>query len=362
MSDTTAPRAEVLRTRDFVGWAVTGRDGANVGTVSDILIDRGGRVRFLAVEEPGMFRKRTVLLPVESMDWGDGALTVGWSESEVRALPPYDGDVPLTGAVLEELERAYPRHYGAGGDQPLPVPGDGPRVVPLKDAKEFRLAKGAPNLRGWSVYGSDNEKVGTVVEMLVDPAAMKIRYLDVDVDDDLFALTDDRHVLVPLEAVELRERSRDAWVTNLAAREIVHLPAYMGGPVDPLVDEAVRRSFRVGDAGYASPPAAAYVPPAESEAPPLPQETAAPPPLPDEGRVDDELPPPPDAGPADEELPPPPDQGPADDEPPPPPDEDADDDELPPPSDGFGERPPPVVVEEAWVPPPKPEDDAPGGR
>src|SRR4051812_7611722 len=31
-------RAEILRSRDFIGWAVTSSNGANMGTVSDILI------------------------------------------------------------------------------------------------------------------------------------------------------------------------------------------------------------------------------------------------------------------------------------------------------------------------------------
>jgi hypothetical protein len=85
--------------------------------------------------------------------------------------------------------------------------------------------------------------------MLVDPAAMKIRYLDVDLDDDLFTLTDDRHVLVPTEAVDLQERSRDVWIRDLGAEKVAVLPAYMGGPVDSLVEERVRGTFGGGDRG-----------------------------------------------------------------------------------------------------------------
>jgi hypothetical protein len=171
-------------------------------------------------------------------------------------------------------------------------------VVPLKDAKDFRLAKGAPNLRGWTVYGSDNDKVGSVTQMLVDPVAMKVKYLDVDVDDDLFGLVDDRHVLVPLEHAELRERNQDVWVQGLPAREIASLPAYLGGPVDPLLEEASARAFGGGsspmlergdsaaqlppprDADFAAPPP----PPADDAyAGPPPTAADAPPPLPDAG-------------------------------------------------------------------------------
>ena len=100
----------------------------------------------------------------------------------------------------------------------------------------------------WAVYGADNEKVGVVTQMLVDPVAMKVKYLDVDVDDDLFGLVDDRHVLVPLESAELRERSQDVWVQTLSGRDIASLPAYLGGPVDPLLEDASLRAFSGGGA------------------------------------------------------------------------------------------------------------------
>jgi sporulation protein YlmC with PRC-barrel domain len=251
MANDDAPRAEILRSRDFIGWAVTSANGANVGTVSDILIDRSGKVRFLAVD-PGFFKK-PYLLPVEALEWGEGSLQSAWTDAEVKRLPPYDAGTPLTATVLEELGRAYPRHYGSRVGEPL-EPGDGARVVPLRDAKDFRLSKGAPNLKGWAVYGSDNEKVGVVTQMLVDPLAMKVRYIDVDLADDLFGLTDDRHVLIPLEAVELRERSEDVWVQGMAGRDIATLPAYLGGPVDPLLEEGVESAFHTSYARSAAPP------------------------------------------------------------------------------------------------------------
>jgi hypothetical protein len=190
--------------------------------------------------------------------------------------------VPLTAEVLEEMHHAFPRYYGEQAGTSF-EPGEGPSVVPLKDAKDFRLAKGAPNLKGWSVYAADNEKIGSVTQMLVDPVAMRIRYLDVDLADDLFGLVDDRHVLVPLEAVELRERSQDVWVQGLSGREIARLPAYLGGPVDPLLEHASERAFRLSDQ---RPPvlvqgddATAQLPPPRADV--RDAEFAAPPPPPD---------------------------------------------------------------------------------
>jgi len=292
MANADAPRAEILRSRDFIGWAVTSANGANAGTVSDILIDRSGKVRFLAVD-PGFFKK-SYLVPVEALEWGEGSLQSSWSDADLKQLPPYDPGVALTSDVLEELGRAYPRHYGSRLGEPVAAP-DGATVVPLRDAKDFRLPKGAPNLKGWAVYGADNEKVGVVTQMLVDPVAMMIRYIDVDLADDLFGLTDDRHVLVPLEAVELRERSEDVWVQGMPGREIATLPAYLGGPVDPLLEEATERAFntsyaqsRDGDAGPPALPPPGHADPSRAVLPP-----------PDAGGTSRVVLPPPDRAPMD---------------------------------------------------------------
>lgn len=291
MANANDPRAEILRSRDFIGWAVTSANGANVGTVSDILIDRKGQVRFLAID-PGFFKKQ-YLLPVEALEWGEGSLQSSWTDAEIKRLPPYDHSVALTAGVLGELECAYPRYYGAHRGEPFET-ANGPTVVPLKDAKDFRLAKGAPNLKGWAVYGADNEKLGAVTQMLVDPVAMSVRYLDVDVADDLFGLTDDRHVLVPLDNVELRERSQDAWVQGLSAAQIAHLPAYLGGPVDPLLAEATDHAF--ADVAAAPTPAPALAA-GEEPAAALPPGAAI-------RDAEFASPPPPDAVPPPDEPPP----------------------------------------------------------
>lgn len=248
MAESVGPRAEVLRTREFIGWQVWDSQGEKLGTVSDLLIDRSGRVRFLAVDF-GIFRRGHVLLPVSQVDWGEDAMVVRWTRDEVRGLPEYEPNRPLTAEMLDELGRSYPRFYGGGGGgaaAPATMPGE-VRVVPLKEAKDFKLAAGAPDLRGWEVYAADRRRVGKVSEMLVDPGAMKIRYLDVDLDDDLFTLKEDRHVLVPAEAVDLQERSKDIWIRDLSGDDVAALPAYMGGAVDPLVEERVQAAFGRGE-------------------------------------------------------------------------------------------------------------------
>lgn len=238
MTDSTPAVPEVLRTRDFIGWEVVDREGEKVGSVGELLIDRRGRIRYVDVQH-GLPRKH-LLLPVEQLEWGDGRFVIGWPRDRLMGLPPYDPDAPLEGALLDEMRRAFPWMYDAGAE-PWSQPVTETRVVPLSEARDFKVAKGATDLRGWNVFGSDGERVGTVTQHLVDPAALMVRYLDVDVHEDLFRLKDDRHVLVPIEIVDLKERGNDAWVRGLTAAEVARLPAYTGGPVTEAMESVLRR-------------------------------------------------------------------------------------------------------------------------
>src|SRR5690606_7410579 len=141
--------------------------------------------------------------------------------------------------LLSELASAYPAVYDATAEE-WRSPTTEARVVPLPQAKGFRLEKGAPDLRGWNVFGADGERIGVIAQLLVDPTAMRVRYVAVDVHDDLFRLRDDRHVLVPLESVELKERSNDAWVEGLPASVVAGFPAYTGGVVPPAMEMAIQ--------------------------------------------------------------------------------------------------------------------------
>lgn len=285
MTENAAARAEVLRTRDLVGWTVTDPSGTSVGTVSDLLIGRDGRVRYLAVKRGLM--SGSVLVPVDELDWGEHSMRLSrWADADVRRLPPYDADRPLTPEVLEEMERAHPRFYGGPLNFDAAGVEEQGKIVPLRDAREFRVPKDAPNPRGWNVFGEDNERVGVVEGLLVDPSEMRVRYLDVDVSDDLFLLREDRHVAIPMEYVELRERGEDVWIKGLTARQIARLPAYTGGALDPLVAQRVEQAFHRPADPDALPPAHRASPPHDDVQAPAPHD--------DEATA--QLPPPSDSG------------------------------------------------------------------
>src|SRR5919202_6803373 len=85
------------------------------------------------------------------------------------------------------------RNTGAGG------------LVPLSDVNDLKVAEGNPDVRGWDVLASDGTEVGEVKDLLVDPAALKARYLVVELDDDVAGVKD-RRVLIPMGAARLDDR------------------------------------------------------------------------------------------------------------------------------------------------------------
>ncbi|HEV2856039.1 MAG TPA: PRC-barrel domain-containing protein [Thermoanaerobaculia bacterium] len=62
----------------------------------------------------------------------------------------------------------------------------GTAVKPLSHLHNYRISQGDPDVRGWEVFGADGRKMGQVDDLLVDTEALRVRYLDVCLDLNLF--------------------------------------------------------------------------------------------------------------------------------------------------------------------------------
>ena len=54
----------------------------------------------------------------------------------------------------------------------------------LSDA-DFKVADNEPDVRGWTVVSRDGRTIGEVDDLIVDTAAMKVRFLEVDPEEDM---------------------------------------------------------------------------------------------------------------------------------------------------------------------------------
>jgi uncharacterized protein (TIGR02271 family) len=121
-------------------------------------------------------------------------------------------------------------------------------VVPLDQMDDFKVADGDPDVRGWTVLGSDNRKIGKVDNLLIDRSAMKVRYLDVDVDNDLVE-DRDRHVLIPIGYARLNNDDDSILVQEMASTDVATLPAYDQSGMTRDYETSVRQRF---DQGFAT--------------------------------------------------------------------------------------------------------------
>lgn len=56
-------------------------------------------------------------------------------------------------------------------------------LLPLREAKHHRLAKGEADIRGWSVFTSSGQEVGRVGDLLVDTSMGEVVMFDVNRGD-----------------------------------------------------------------------------------------------------------------------------------------------------------------------------------
>ncbi len=120
------------------------------------------------------------------------------------------------------------------------------RIKPLDDLEDYEVAEGEPDVRGWDVRSADGDKVGEVDQLLVDTTAMKVRYLDVDLENEVIETEEDRHALIPIGFARLDEDNEQVFVDNLRTADARRLPAFAHGPVTREVEIEVRRVFEPG--------------------------------------------------------------------------------------------------------------------
>jgi hypothetical protein len=138
---------------------------------------------------------------------------------------------------------------------------DGAQIAPLSELKDFQVAEGYRDIRGWRVDSADGKEVGKVRDLLVDLDGMRTRYLEVRLDSAIAASHGDRDVLIPIGTARIAEKG-DVVVVPLNSDRVTLLPPYDHGMLTRSYESEVRRHFTLGEAaaGVASAAAAAPTP------------------------------------------------------------------------------------------------------
>ncbi|MDB5267451.1 MAG: hypothetical protein JWP58_491 [Hymenobacter sp.] len=113
----------------------------------------------------------------------------------------------------------------------------------LRDLTDFEVADDNPDVRGWTVRGSDGQALGTVFELIVEPEAMKVRYLDVELDSRFNINEHENHILLPIGAAALDEDGDNVFVPALNAESVLNYPHYVEVQITREYEESMLRAL-----------------------------------------------------------------------------------------------------------------------
>lgn len=101
----------------------------------------------------------------------------------------------------------------------------------LSDLTDYEVSDHDPDIRGWSVLGKDREFLGTVDELIIDPDEMRVRYIDVKIEQDIKGQKG-RHVLVPVGIAALDESEDVVLLKDYTIDSLANYPEYKGQPLN----------------------------------------------------------------------------------------------------------------------------------
>jgi photosynthetic reaction center H subunit len=130
----------------------------------------------------------------------------------------YPGN-PIVPTGNPMLAGVGPGAWAERADVPDTTLEDGLRIVPLRVATDHDVASADIDPRGLPIYGDDNIRGGTVVDLWVDRSEAIFRYLEVEVP----IAGGSRRVLVPMTLVKVRDRFVD--VASILGKHFADVPA-----------------------------------------------------------------------------------------------------------------------------------------
>lgn len=138
----------------------------------------------------------------------------------------------------------------------------------------YEIVDGQPDIRGWVVKNEMGYIIGDVDELLFSADSQRVRYIIVAVDAENHPSDDERKVLVPIGVADLYDEGKiqdgtpsiiegdrtgiydpredgQVVVVPINAQQLVMLPNYYEGQVDPETEMLVRHTLEgANDAGF----------------------------------------------------------------------------------------------------------------
>ncbi|MGE5795201.1 MAG: PRC-barrel domain-containing protein [Ignavibacteria bacterium] len=115
----------------------------------------------------------------------------------------------------------------------------------LGELKNYEVVKSDPDVRGWDVYSKDQKIIGKVDELIVDPEMLKVRYLDLYLNEDIKRDIDsNRHLLIPIGSAELNDKKKAVFIETIETVTLLKIPGYEAGQsISREYENKVRRTI-----------------------------------------------------------------------------------------------------------------------
>lgn len=113
----------------------------------------------------------------------------------------------------------------------------------LSNLKDYRVTKEDPDVRGWFVVGTDRQRLGKVNDLILDPEARKVRYLEVKLEPELLAGKETRHILIPIGKARIDRDDDMVLVDSLDVNKARFYPVYSGEPITRDYEHSLREAL-----------------------------------------------------------------------------------------------------------------------
>lgn len=179
--------------------------------------DTTGRIE--AVDFPWLPDPKTYALP-----HGHGLVQTPNGKRETRPLA-LERTAVWPGAPLEPtgnplVDGVGPAAYAERAKTPDVTLHGAPKIVPLRKAETFFIAKEDADPRGMSVIGADGKTAGVVADLWVDQSEYLFRYLEVELTPELGG----RRVLMPMTMAVINAARRRVRAQSIAAAQFKDVP------------------------------------------------------------------------------------------------------------------------------------------
>jgi sporulation protein YlmC with PRC-barrel domain len=225
-------------TYDLRSFAARSRSGVRVGAVDDVIVDDEGNARYICVQRSA--NDRHMLVPVGIVDAEPESKEVSIPDGEYSDIPEYSHQAGTIDTDYERRivsawetdhtgEQFYDRSDYRSRDWSGSQHKAQPRLERLDRLRDYRVAHGDPDPRGWLIVGRNGKTLGKVDHLIGDTESMRIVYLDVELDRDL--VHGKRHILVPTGHVEIDSERKRVIARGIDTRCALNLPEWTGGAI-----------------------------------------------------------------------------------------------------------------------------------